>query len=453
MGRMSGENIVTQVGMDPGPDKYFSGKSLLVARLAKDIMKMGPLAEGTDRWVWAYVDGVWVANDDVIRDRAVKLLDDRFTAAHLTNVTHVVKARSPKMKCDPTEEIINFRNGHYLWRADLLRDADPAAMSTVQMTVDWNPDAVCPEFDKFLTDVLLAEDDEWSSVEEKVKTIAMAWELIGYMLMSGNPLHVAGMFTGGGRNGKGTLLRVIAALIGDNLTSVSLAELSDDRFATADLYGTLANICGDIDPTYIEKTAMFKKVTGKDPVRGQRKFKASFTFTAWAVPLFSANKIPGSADVTSGYIDRWVVMAFPNNYTGREARDLDKRLTTKSELEGVAAKAMPALRRLMKRGNFDLSAAGVAAKEDFVRALDPVRTWLGDCCDLNVKHPRVKRTELHRVYKNWVRRDMPASKPLKAAEFYARLEAAGVHKATYSGERGFTGIKVIDDAYDPFERR
>jgi phage/plasmid-associated DNA primase len=95
----------------------------------------------------------------------------------------------------------------------------------------------------------------------------------------------------------------------------------------------------------------------------------------------------------------------------------------------------------------------VAAKEDFVRALDPVRTWLGDCCDRNVKHKRVNRTELHRDYKNWVRRDMPASKPLKAAEFYARLEAAGVHPTVFQGKRCFTGIEVIDDAYDTFDHR
>jgi putative DNA primase/helicase len=89
------------------------------------------------------------------------------------------------------------------------------------------------------------------------------WELIGYLTYSGNLLHKAVMLSGTGRNGKGTLLRVITALLGDdNTTSVSLHDLVNTRFSTASLFGKNANIAGDIDGGYIENTATFKAITG-----------------------------------------------------------------------------------------------------------------------------------------------------------------------------------------------
>jgi hypothetical protein len=62
------------------------------------------------------------------------------------------------------------------------------------------------------------------------------------------------------------------------------------RFVAANLFGKLANIAGDIDSKHLEETARLKA-----------KFRNSFEFTPFAVPMFSANKFPGSADVTVGY--------------------------------------------------------------------------------------------------------------------------------------------------------
>src|ERR671924_1147498 len=93
------------------------------------------------------------------------------------------------------------------------------------------------------------------------------------------------------------------------------------------------------DGKYLESTARFKAITGEDLVSAEHKYGDRFDFTPWAVPVFSANKIPGSADVTTGYLARWVVVDFPYDFTGKEQRGLSDRLTTKAELSGIAAKA------------------------------------------------------------------------------------------------------------------
>jgi putative DNA primase/helicase len=255
------------------------------------------------------------------------------------------------------------------------------------------------------------------------------------------------MLVGTGRNGKGTLLRVINTLLGErNVTSVSLHDLINTRFSTASLFGKIANIAGDIDGTYLDSTAIFKAITGQDQISAEHKGRDRFDFTPWAVPVFSANKVPGSADVTVGYLSRWVVIPFPHDFTGQEDRTLDARLQTKDELAGIAAKAMPALRRLMQRGDFDIPESGLQAYDEFARRVDQVRTWVNDCADIQPDHPFVLRTALYTAYKAWAERD--GHKPVKASEFYERVEAAGArpHRTPGVGDRGFVGIRVTDTA-------
>ena len=250
------------------------------------------------------------------------------------------------------------------------------------------------------------------------------------------------MLTGGGRNGKGTFLRVMVALLGRrNVTAVSLHDLVNTRFSAASLVGKLANIAGDIDGRYLENTATFKAITGGDTVNTEHKGRDRFDFTPWAVPVFSANKIPQSADTTVGYLSRWLVINFPQNYEGREDRQLDTRLQTPAELAGIAAKGIAALPRLLARGNFEVTASGEAAMAEFVRRVDQVRTWLHECAELHPDLPWVARTDLYERYKHWALRDN--HKPVKAAEFYDRLEAAGVQEAKVRGVRGFKGIRVL----------
>lgn len=417
------------------PAKYFDVEGgLLAATLADDIIDMGPLAEGIDDIVWAYEGGVWKPAKHVVRDRAVTLLDDRYRGAHARNAEQVIRARSPKLASAPVPQYINFTNGLLDWRSGELIDHDPAVLSTVQLSVPWNPDALCPEFDKFLVEVL-PED-----------VVELAWELIGYMLFSGNPLHKAVMLVGSGRNGKGTLLRLIVRLLGErNVTAASLHQIVNTRFHTARLFGKIANIAGDIDPKYMESTAVFKQVTGEDLLNAEHKMRDSFEFTCWALPCFSANKVPPSADVTVGYLSRWLVIPFPNSFEGREDRRLDDKLAV--ELEGVAAKAVPTLCTLLDRGNFKLPPSAKAALESFKRDVDQVRRWVEDCCSISPSHPPIARAEVYRLYKVWAwDNNYP---PVKSSEFYNRLVTiAGIGMMRTSKGRFVVNLKVDTDRSD-----
>jgi phage/plasmid-associated DNA primase len=58
----------------------------------------------------------------------------------------------------------------------------------------------------------------------------------------------------------------------------------------------------------IEHTDLFKHATGGDLIRAEFKFRDAFSFRCYALPLFSANELPRTADQTDAWFDRWIII-------------------------------------------------------------------------------------------------------------------------------------------------
>lgn len=447
---------VPEVPAPRDPAAYFRDKEagIDVALLADDVLAMGPLRVGRDGLFWRYSGGVWREARDEVRGRCTELLRGRYRGSHATNTEHVVHRRVGRIDADPVRDYINLRGdetgaggGMLDWRTGELHPWSPDHLSTVQLPVAWNPEATCPRFDAFLSQVLSPE------------AVELAWEMLGYLMMNGNPLHTAFMFYGGGRNGKGTLIRVIEGLLGaENISSVSLDLLNNNRFAPAALYGKVANIAGDVDATYQESTAALKSLTGEDVFRGENKHRDGFQFTSWAVPLFSANEIPGSADVSTGYLSRWTVLHFTRSFQGA-AQVLNLSDLLLQELDGIAHKAVLALRTLMARGGWDKSKGDVAAAQDeFAMKIDAVRQWLdavaitvnSECITTDeerhtISEHRENRADVYVSFRHWHGMNNPGSRCMSAAKFYARLEGIpGLRLYKRDDVRWVQGLRLVE---------
>jgi len=415
------------------PDKYFWDKSigLDVTLLAKDVLEMGPLAKGIDGVTWAYRDGVWRLEKDAIEHRAVALLGRRYRNSHVGNVTAVIKAQIPVIECDPVHSFLNTQDGMVDWETGEVKPHSPDYFSTVQFPWRWDPSGLdgskCPRFDRFLDDVLSPDYQ------------TLVWQMIGYLLYSGNPRQVAFLLLGGGNNGKGTLMRVLSALLGrDNYATETLTQLNVNKFAAINLYGMIANLAGDIDAKYQEDTAMFKTLTGEDMVSGERKFGDRIKFFCWAVPVFSANKTPGSADTTEGYTRRWKIVKFERKLSASEVIPGYSDLLI-DELPGIAAKAIGYLRDVMA-GGFKDDGEIAQGHEEFTREIDQVKQWIDECTEPAATAVE-ERSAAYKSYRLWA--DSTGVSRLKAAEFYTRLAAAGYPAGkVHGGRRVHRGLVV-----------
>lgn len=413
----------------PDPSAWFDKEGLLAYQAAAYVFRMGPLAQDRAEEFWAYEHGVWVHRKNEVSNRVVAILKDRFRNSHLTNIAAIVRSRTPTIGFEPIPGVINCRSGLLDWGTGEVAPHDPATLSTVQLPWEWDPQAQCPAFDRFLSEVIAPD------------MLEMVWEFIGYMMYSGNPLQLAFLLHGKGRNGKGTLIRVLKALLGEgNVTAASLNSLAGNKFAVAELAGKLANLAGDIDATYQESTAQFKAITGEDVLYAERKFGHPFTFTSYAVPVFSANKIPGSADTSEGYRRRWVVIPFARTFS-EEEKDAHLSDRLKAEVPGIAAHGVESLRKLLARGHFEYGETATRAREEFARSIDVVREWAFDAC---TQDPDAwsTRSSLYASFKAWCHTN-GSTKPMKASNFYERLDQAGYRSASKGNQgRGYYGLLV-----------
>ena len=87
------------------------------------------------------------------------------------------------------------------------------------------------------------------------------------------------MCVGDEDNGKSVMLKIISKFLGrENISSKTLHSLVNDRFATADLYGKLANIFADLSAKRLPDIEAFKVLASGDRISAERKFQNSFEF-------------------------------------------------------------------------------------------------------------------------------------------------------------------------------
>ena len=131
--------------------------------------------------------------------------------------------------------LVNVRNGLLDIRDMSFKEHTPSYLSTVQLNVEYNPQVDCPQFKKFLNEVL------------DCKLIPLVQEIVGYLLTTNTASQKAFVFWGPARTGKSTLLWVVEYLLlgKKNVSNIPWQEIGD-KFKTAELLGKLANVFSDI---------------------------------------------------------------------------------------------------------------------------------------------------------------------------------------------------------------
>jgi phage/plasmid-associated DNA primase len=209
---------------------------------------------------------------------------------HIKRLTFVDRSEFDK---DPY--IRNTTNGLLNLKTSEIKPHTNEYLSLTQLPEEYNPEARCPNIDKFLSDVLRPKD------------IQYILQLIGYCLLNDCRYQVSVMLYGhDGANGKGTLLDLVTTFLGvDNCSHRSLQSIDNNRFAVADLFGKMANTYADLKSTKLSETGNYKMLVTGDWITGEFKNKNAFKFRNKAKLWFSANEIPESDDKTDAFCRRW----------------------------------------------------------------------------------------------------------------------------------------------------
>lgn len=381
--------------------------------LAQDILRRQPFFFDGRR-LYCYEGGVYRPHGEkAVRRWCMELLGNEYRANRATEAIHYIETATwidDREAVNPEDGMLNVKNGLLDWRTGTLHPHTPERLSTIQLPVEYNPEAKCPAIEQFLHDVLPDEE-----------AVLLLLEFVGYCLVPTTKYEKAMMFTGTGSNGKSTLIRLITALLGEeNTTSIPLQELAESRWKRADLEGKLLNAFADISHKALESSSLFKAIVSGDTIDAERKHRDPFYFRPFAKLLFSANELPGSRDVTHAYFRRWLIVPFLKRFDhdGTADEDLIKRLTQPEELSGFLNLALDGLRRLEQQGHFTESPAAKKALEAYRLEADSVAGFLDEECVVS-ELARVTKAQLYEAYVQWC--EEAGLKPLSKKRFGKRL--------------------------------
>jgi putative DNA primase/helicase len=365
---------------------------IVPSRLAEAIREADHVRVGHDGRLWRYEAGVYRPDGDRhVAGRVRELLGERFGRRVADEVQTYLRSFPVTVTAEPSTTYINCANGLLHLEGRELKPHDPREVSTTQIPVEWQPDARCPAVEAFLSASLPSD------------AFDLVLEVIGYALYPDNPYRRAVLLLGETGTGKSILLRLLRALLGAaNCSAVPLQSLGENRFAAAAMFGKLANICGDLDARAVRRTDLFKQITGGDAIFAEHKGRDPFSFTSFALPIFSANEAPISSDQSEAWFDRWLIIPMDRRFAGTPDEDpeLIVKLTAKPELEGLLVLAVEALGRLMARGRFDPPPSCLAAGARYRDSLDSARGFVAEMCVI-VPEAWVARPVLYRQYRRW----------------------------------------------------
>lgn len=234
---------------------------------------------------------------------------------------------------------LTLQNGLYDLSHYQLISHDSGIFTTNLLPYDYNPDAGCPRWLRYLNEVFMAD----------AATILFVQEAVGYAFHKSIPKAVLFFLIGDGGNGKSVFIDLISSLCGkENVCNISLNRLNDEKYLP-ELFGKMINVSGETPNMKNMNTDLIKSVVAGDWVTGREVYKKPSKFKPYAKHYLGMNTLPEIDDNTHGMWRRIHVIEFPRKFSESE---MDVELTGKlmDELSGIFNWALEGYRRLRDQG-------------------------------------------------------------------------------------------------------
>ena len=344
-------NLKGIVHLEHDPSMCYGARSgfrlgLFIKEAIDSAIEIGKWPDGD---IAVYYNGVWKPrHDDVdqIGYHSQKTLGDMWRTEVPVQIRSFMANQDDRRVLtgqQPTDYLVNCKSGMIDVRTEEILPHDPEYLSTVQLPVEYAPDATAP---KFLSALEMWQPDE--RLQEALQMIA------GACISPATPPQQLYFFWGDGNNGKTTFTNVLISLLGGSEQVATLKPQDfSNKFRPAMLHNKLANIAGDVPPSSLDEVAMatLKDLSGGSPVTVERKYGQPFHVSFNGIFIFSGNLRPIVKDQTHGAFRRlypvpWTTML---NQT-RKIKDYDQVLF-KEEAAGILNWCLDGLRKLRAHEN------------------------------------------------------------------------------------------------------
>jgi len=288
---------------------------------------------------------------------------------------------------------VAMQNGILARATRTLHPHSPLFFNTHTLGFAYDPQAPTPtRWLTFLTEL-------WGVDAQRIETLQ---EVMGYVLCGGTEQQKIFMFVGPKRSGKGTIMRVLRALLGaENVCAPTLSSLATN-FGLQPLVGKpLAAISDARLGTRSDALVAVERllsISGEDAITIDRKYKDPWTGRLPTRFVLLTNELPQFTDASGALASRFIIQIFDKSFYGRENPRLTEELLT--EAPAIFNWCLEGFDRLAERGHFVQPRASRAAVEHLEDLASPVSAFLRDRCTL---HPdaTVEKDDLWKEWREW----------------------------------------------------
>lgn len=361
--------------------------------------------------MFIYESGIYVRNgESSLRQIMRRILDKGYKESIVSQILSKIQADTfidyDKFMKPNNKYEIPVQNGILNVLTKTIEPFTPYKIFFNKCPVIYDPRASCPNIDKFLSEVLASPDD-----------CKVYYELGGFALIDEYLFEKAGMFVGGGRNGKGKSLELMKRIVGsENCYGLPLASLDSNNPNIWQIHNKKLNLAGDISNNDLKDTGLFKSMTGRDQITVPRKYHPSFTFVNSAKFVFACNELPMVYDTSAGFWDRWILLEFPYFFQPQEEFDkllnkeqpipsnwkvrdesIIEKIATPIELSGLLNAFLEGLDRLLKQKHFSTTKGSSEIKNLWIRKANSFMAFCFDFVEESYEG-KITKKELRSQY-------------------------------------------------------
>lgn len=312
--------------------------------------------------------------------------------------------------------LLNCANGVLDLRSGELLPHDPSLMLTQLCPTEYEADAQCPRWERFLLEVFDGDSDLVASVQR----------LLGYCLTGSVDNHVLPIFHGSGRNGKSTIERALKHVLGNdycctapqNFLALSKYEQHPTKLVV--LYGKRIVFDVETGDAMRLNEELVKRLTGGDPVQARKLYEDFWEFEPTHKLIMLTNNEPHVAGTDIAIWSRLKKWPFNVSFLGREEFNLDGKL--RSEAPGILAWLVQGCFEWQRIGLGE-AAAVAAATASYRVEQDHIGQFVETALTRDPAG-RIRTDELMRLYTTWCAAN--GHRPLNVSAFGRRLTSIGI---------------------------
>lgn len=359
------------------------------------------------------ISAKYAAADLDIPDAALKEIERIKTESGVSKVMHSATKRSSsrissvesmsrskkgvaveKMNVDDS---LNLLNGVLSLKSLLLRPHDREDMFTYCLEYDYDPNADCPLFKKFIAEVLVKE----GATETDPDLVSLFQELLGYSLTPDIKHEVMVWMFGEGGNGKSVAISVVEALLGPMAMSVDFQTVGmPGNYDLADIPGKRVLLSTEAERSRSMAEGYIKRIVTGDTINTRPIYGSPISFKSTAKIWWAMNDKPIVKDTTDSMWRRMKLIPFYRKFEEGINADVDLPRKLLAELPGILNWAIAGLLRLTLNGRFTKSTASEEAKQQYREEANPVAQWV-NTMTVRTSYPATLQGALFKEFSRW----------------------------------------------------